>query len=110
MRDYELVLVLDPDLTTERQKKLISKIKKMVADLKGKVGKTDEWGKKKLAYPIAKKTSGHYFFMALSLPSQAPVEIEKNFRIEEDLLRYLLIRSEKPAKKTGKTAKSPKGN
>lgn len=101
MRDYELTLVIDPDLTSENQKKLVTKTKKIITDLKGKVGKTDEWGRKELTYPIKKKTLGYYFFYETELPQKAPAEIEKKLKLEEGIIRYLLVKAEKP-KKGGK--------
>lgn len=94
MKDYELVLVIDPDLAGADQKKLVSKIKKIIEELKGKVGKTDEWGKKELAYPIKKKNLGYYFLLEVKLPSTAPAEIENKLKLEERLMRYLLVKKE----------------
>jgi small subunit ribosomal protein S6 len=94
MRDYELVLVIDPDLTGADQKKLISKIKKIIQELKGKVGKTDEWGKRELAYPIKKKNLGYYFLLAIKLPPEGPGQIEGKLKLEEQLIRYLLVKKE----------------
>lgn len=94
MRDYELTLVIDPDLTSEKQKKLVAKIKKEISDLKGKIEKTEEWGKKELAYPIKKKTLGYYFFIETELPEKAPTEIEKKIKLDEGIIRYLLVKSE----------------
>jgi len=97
MRDYELTLVIDPDLTSENQKKLITKTKKIITDLKGKAGKTDEWGKRELAYPIKKKTLGYYFFLESKLPEKGLGELEKKLKLEEGVIRYLLVKSEKPS-------------
>ena len=94
MRDYELTLVIDPDLTSEKQKKLLTKIKKVIVDLKGKVGKTDEWGRKELAYPIKKKTLGYYFFLESKLPEKGLGELEKKLKLEEGVIRYLLVKKE----------------
>ena len=96
--DYELTLILDPDLTTDTQKKLITKIKKLVEDPpvggKGKVEKTDDWGKKDFAYPIAKKSFGYYTLLAFSSSGEAVVTIDKKLKLEEGILRYLLIKME----------------
>lgn len=94
MRDYELTLVVDPDLTSEKQKKLVAKTQKIITDLKGKISKTEDWGKKELTYPIKKKTLGYYFFLETKLPEKGPAEIEKKLKLEEGIIRYLLIRSE----------------
>lgn len=94
MRDYELVLVIDPDLTGTDQKKLLSQVKKIIEELKGKVEKTDEWGKKELAYPIKKKNLGYYFLLEVKLPSDGPGKIEGKLKLEEKIIRYLLVKKE----------------
>lgn len=99
MRDYELVLVVDPDLTGADQKKQLTKVKKIIEGLKGKVEKIDEWGKRKLAYPIKKKNLGYYFLLIIKLPTEAPAEVENKLRLEEGIIRYLLVRREKGGEK-----------
>jgi small subunit ribosomal protein S6 len=94
MRDYELTLVVDPDLTSTNQKELLTKIKKSIADLKGKVAKTDEWGKKELVSPIKKRQSAYYFLLSVKLPEKSVGEIDKKFKLQEGLLRYLLVKKE----------------
>ena len=94
MFDYELTLILDPDLSSEDQKKLIEKIKKIIGDTKGKVEKTNDWGKKELAYPIKKKTTGDYFLWEIKADSQQIDKIDKKLKIEEEVLRYLILRKE----------------
>jgi len=112
MRDYELVLVFDPDLTSEKQKKLIDQIKKIIVDLKGTIKKENDWGKKDLAYPIRKKTQGVYFLWQIKLWPKTLPEIEKKLGLEESLLRYLLTRNEEPdktKKKLKRLVKKKKG-
>lgn len=94
MRDYELVLVIDPDLAEGDRKKEIAKVKKIIEDLKGKVGKTDEWGKRELAYPIKKKDLGYYFLLVIKLPNKAPVQVDNKLKLEEGIIRYLLVKKE----------------
>lgn len=94
MRDYELVLVIDPDLAEGDQKKEIAKVKKIIEDLKGKVEKTDEWGKRELVYPIKKKNLGYYFLLAIKLPVKAPVEVDNKLKLEEKIIRHLLVKKE----------------
>lgn len=107
MRDYELTLVFDPDLTSDEQKNLIVKIKKQVSDAQGEVGKILEWGKKELSYPIKKKTFGLYHFLPLKLPEEAVVGFDKKIKIEEKIIRYLLIKNERSA--PAKTPAAKKG-
>ncbi|MBU3956809.1 30S ribosomal protein S6 [Patescibacteria group bacterium] len=94
MRDYELVLVIDPDLAEGDQKKEIAKVKKIIEDLKGKVEKTDEWGKRELVYPIKKKNLGYYFLLAIKLPVKTPVEVDNKLKLEEKIIRHLLVKKE----------------
>lgn len=95
MRDYELTLVVDPEGSEEDRKKQTAKIEKIIEDLKGKVEEIDEWGKKKLAYPIKKKNLGYYFLWTIKLPEEVIMDLDKKLRLEEGLLRYLLVRREK---------------
>jgi small subunit ribosomal protein S6 len=94
MKDYELTLVLDPDLSSEDQKKLAEKIKKIIEDTKGKVEKVNDWGKRELAYPIKKKKMGFYFLWEIKLASGDLDKIDKKIKIEEGVMRYLIIRKE----------------
>ncbi|HUS60144.1 MAG TPA: 30S ribosomal protein S6 [Nevskiaceae bacterium] len=91
MRDYELTLIIDPDLSAEDQKKVITKVKKIIIDLKGKVEKLDEWGKKPLSYPIKKKNMGSYFYLEIKLPAESANQIDKKLKIEESVMRYLIV-------------------
>jgi len=94
MFDYELTLILDPDLSSEDQKKLIEKIKKIIEDTKGKVEKTNDWGKKELAYPIKKKKMGDYFLWEIKADPEQIDKVDKKLKIEEGVMRYLIIRKE----------------
>ena len=94
MKDYELTLVLDADLSSEDQKKLIAKIKKIIEGNKGKVKKEEEWGKKELAYSIKKKQNGIYFCLSLGISPEDLPKIDKKIKMEEGVMRYLIIRKE----------------
>lgn len=89
-----MTLVLSSDLTSDNQKDLQTKIKKIVSDLKGEVKKADEWGKKEFTYPIKKIHSGYYFLWFLELPEAEVNALDKKLRQEENLLRYLLVKRE----------------
>lgn len=110
MKDYELVFVLNPDFGSGEQKKLTVRLSKVIVDLQGKVEKKNEWGKKKLAYPISKKTEGSYFLWELKLLPESLVEIEKRIKLEEGVIRYLLVLKEKEkGKGKGKGEEKEKG-
>ena len=90
-RKYDLVVILDPDLKTEEQEKLLAKIKKIITDLEGKVSSTKEWGKKDLSYSIAKKKSGVFYILNIEIPPAGVVSLRQKLSLEEKILRYLLV-------------------
>lgn len=94
MRDYELVIIFSSQLEEDKQKKSIDKIKKSITGFKGKIKKTDSWGKKDFSYPIKKQTQGIYTQFKFSLDEGKIIDLEKKFKADEDILRYLLIREE----------------
>lgn len=94
-RNYDLVVILDSEIKTEEQEKLLSKIKKIVSDAEGKVSEVKEWGKKQLAYPVSKKETGLFVEIKFSLPTQSTPFLRQKLQIEEKILRYLLVVEEK---------------
>lgn len=102
MRGYELVVIFSPKDSAEDRKKLLGKIKEDVEKAKGKIEKEEEWGRKELVYPIKKELEGVYFLFSLSLPAEQVANFEKKLKLEEKILRYLLVRKEerKGVKKT----------
>lgn len=101
-RTYELAMVFDPDLSDEDQVKLIDDYKKMITDSGVEVVKEESWGKKRLAYEIARATEGKYHFLYLSAEegSVPPVrELETRFNQNEQVLRYLVVRTDEDLKR-----------
>jgi small subunit ribosomal protein S6 len=94
MRKYEMTLILVPEIAATKKKEVLDKVEKILVATKGKVEKKEEWGKKSLAYPIKKMTEGDYHFWEVALPEPAPAEIDKKMRLENEVLRYLLLRKE----------------
>lgn len=115
MRDYELVLVVWPDLGKEEKEKLLSKIKKEIGDVKGTVQKEEDWGKKELAYRIKRFSEASFCFLNILLDPSVVRKFEQKVRLEEKVLRYLLVqsdavtstpKSEEKEKETGAEVKS----
>lgn len=92
MRKYELTVVLPGKATAVKKKKAQAKIEKIVSDAKGKVGKVDDWGKKELSYLIAKNNSGIFLHFPLELEAESAKSLDSKLNLEEDIIRYLLIR------------------
>lgn len=93
MQKYELTLVLDGKATAAKKKAVQGLIEKIVKTFKGKVGKVEEWGKKDLAYKIGKSTTGEFLTFPLELDVQSPKALFLKLKSEEDIIRYLLVKS-----------------
>ena len=95
MNRYELTYIIDTALEEEARKELIEKISSLIAQNGGEVEKVDEtWGKRRLAYPITDKPEGYYVLVTMQAPAELPKEIERNLRINENVLRSLVIKVE----------------
>lgn len=90
-RKYELVAIFEPDIKTEEKEKLLQLIKKSVA-ASGKVLEDKEWGKKELASPIKKQKMGVFCWLAFEMEAKAMVDLEKKLKLEEKIIRYLLVK------------------
>ncbi len=92
LRDYELVLVISPELAEEQFETTIDNISRFITGKGGSVSDTERWGKRKLAYPIRHFGEGSYVLAKFKLKPEFGKELEANLRISEEVLRHLLIR------------------
>ena len=92
MNKYELTLVINPNLTDEAYKAEVEKVTETITRFGGVVEKADEWGKRRLAYEINKIAEGFYVIFYFDGEAVTPIELESRLRIDENLLRYLIIR------------------
>ncbi len=92
-RAYELMVIIDGDLDDADARAWITTITDGVTAAGGQVhGKPDWWGKRQFAYPIAKKEYGFYVVFQIVAPGGALDELERSFRIADDIVRHKLIR------------------
>ena len=94
MNKYELGIVVRADLDDETFQAEMTRVKGLIERFEGSIDKVDEWGRRKLAYPINKLTEGVYTFITFTSPAGAPREIEDRLRIMENVLRFLVIRKD----------------
>ena len=101
MNQYEVMYVIDTALEEQARTDLINRFSGLVEANGGQVDRVDEWGKRRLAYAINYKTEGYYVLMYIKAPSELPKELERNFQINDKILRSLIIRyeGEVPAKR-----------
>jgi small subunit ribosomal protein S6 len=86
---YETAIVFDPELPEDRRKEFLAKLSGVIASFRGRIVKQDDWGVRKLAYPIRKRSNGYYTFLVYSGDRGVVEELERNIRIFDGILRYL---------------------
>lgn len=97
MRTYETIFIAHPDLVEEEVKALIDRMKGIIENLNGQLIKVEEWGRKKLAYKLKKSTKGYYVLIRFGGNGEILVEIERNLRLSDAVLKYQSIRVDKKA-------------
>ncbi len=92
MRKYENLVIVKPTLTAEEIQASINAIEEVITSNGGEIAARDTMGMRKLAYPIEKNERGYYHVVYYSVAPAAIAEIERRFRINEDLLRFVTIK------------------
>jgi len=89
---YEMTYILNPVLDDDKFKELVEFVNKQIADNGGEVVDVDEWGTRQLAYPIEKKNTGYYVNLYFNAPNNAIEVVERNMRINDDIMRYITLK------------------
>ena len=97
MNRYETVCIVRPDVGDDVIKGVIAKSSELAASEGGEVLKLDEWGRRRLAYPIMKKNEGYYFVLTYSSLPEVSKELERTLRLNEDVLRYQTVKLKETA-------------
>jgi len=92
--NYESVFIARQDISAAQVEGLVENFEKVITDAGGAVPKKESWGLKTLAYKIKKNRKGHYVLLNIDAPADAVHEMERQMRINEDILRYMTIRVE----------------
>ena len=93
-RDYELTVVLAPQLPSKKREEVIKQVSKLVTDLKGKIEGTEEWGEKQLAYNIKNHDQGLFLHFTLSLVPSSINQVEAKLKLIPEIMRLLLVKKE----------------
>jgi len=97
LKDYELMLIIDTAIDSESTEKVIDKVEKLIEKNAGKIGKSEKWGRRKLAYPIKKQEEGYYHIIAFNGVGKTVNEIDRVLKITDGVLRHMLVK--KPVSK-----------
>jgi small subunit ribosomal protein S6 len=93
MSSYELVLIISPELVDDEMPDFITKLSELVDKVGGSVDEVNQWGRRKLAYPIKRSTEGNYVLAKVKMKPALTKELEASLRLSGKILRHLLIRS-----------------
>ncbi len=96
MRDYEITIILQPELDDEAQAALIERIQNWIAPTEAEAEnlKADHWGMRELAYPIRKINRGYYLYYEAQVAPERVIEIERNLQFTENVLRFMFVRKD----------------
>jgi small subunit ribosomal protein S6 len=94
VREYELVLVVSPDVGDEGFPATVERVSKFINERGGAVKDVDQWGRRRLAYPIRRFTEGFYAVTHFSLEPTEVRALEGNLDLAEDVLRHLVVRQD----------------
>lgn len=94
MRNYEIVFIVHPDLDENSLKEIVTRVKGWITEANGSITKEDIWGKRRMAYAIRKQREGQYVQINAQIDPAFIGELERNFRITEPIMRFLVIAEE----------------
>ena len=91
-RKYELVYVVSPDATDEQVAELHTQVESIVQRMNGQLEKTDNWGRRKLAYEIGRHKEGTYVLEVINGDGELMKEIDRRFKVTDLIIRHLVVR------------------
>lgn len=94
MNSYELIYIIEPNLDEDQIAQVDGRVQQAVEASNGQITSTEIWGQRKLAYPIKKHFEGYYILHNVDLPPQAVKEVERTMRLNEHILRFLVVRAD----------------
>jgi small subunit ribosomal protein S6 len=105
MRLYDIVMVLSPDKSADEAASLAEGFKKILSDDGATLVKDEPWGKRRLAYPIAKKREGIYHYFQAEARGETIAEVERKLKLSDDVLRHLAVRADEEIRRGVKLKK-----
>ncbi|HWO79740.1 30S ribosomal protein S6 [Gaiella sp.] len=92
MTEYEILLLLDPELAEEKQADVVARLRDMIEKGGGTFERHDVWGRRKLAYPIDKKEEGVYHLLSFTSSPETLDELSRVLKIDDDVMRHMATR------------------
>ena len=94
MRNYEVAIIVNPDLDDQAVQQLEEKVSNWIEAADGKAYDVERWGRRRLAYPIDGNRDGYYLFFQTQMPPQASGMVERDLKLNEDILRFMITLKE----------------
>ncbi len=94
LQDYELTYILAPTFEEEQLGGVYDSISGLVQNLKGEVAESKPWGRRRMAYPIKGFREGNYVELRFKMDAKSAAELERSLRLNEAVIRYLLVRKD----------------
>lgn len=89
-RDYELGIILNPEVNEEQTRAILDRVEQIVAQHEGEVVKVNQWGRRRMAYPIERQRDGYYVFLDMILTPETVNELERTLKVSEIVLRHMM--------------------
>ena len=102
MRKYEIMFIVDPNLPEDEIDQLNAQVESLIAEGGGTVLETEKMGRKRLAYEVERRTEGFYVLLVVEATGEILSEVERRFRVMDNVLRYLTVRVDETEKKLEK--------
>lgn len=96
MQRYEVIAIVLANLSDEDITSIIERSQKIITDRKGVIAKIDKWGKRHLAYEIKKQKDGYYFLIDFAGDGAIVTEIERNYKIDDRILKFMTVKKKAP--------------
>jgi small subunit ribosomal protein S6 len=91
-RDYELGFILQPEVNEEQTRAVLDRVEQVVVNHSGQIVRVNQWGRRRLAYPIQHNRDGFYVFIDMILTPETVIELDRTLKVSEDVLRYMIKR------------------
>lgn len=105
MRLYDIVVVLSPEIVPDQATALVDGFKKILTDDAAQIKTEEIWGRRRLAYPIAKRREGIYYYWQVEAKAETVAELERKMRLSDDVLRHLAVRADEELRRSVKLRK-----
>ena len=96
-RDYELGFILSPEVSEEETRALLERVEQIVATYGGQIVKINQWGRRRLAYPIEHHRDGYYVFIDMILTPETVLELDRFLKVSEEVMRHMVKRRDPKA-------------